>query len=334
MRFELEALPQIGQETTADGTPLLLPLEAIDEDPLQPRSEFDPEPLRQLAASIAQRGVLQAISVRRHPDKPDCWMLNFGARRLRASKLAGQTQIPAYVNETATSYDQVIENEQREGLKPLELALFVQSRIALGESQADIARQLGKSQPYITYATALIDAPDWLMEAYRQRKCRGMAELYYLRRLHAQAAQHVRAWVEQQSIISRSDIQRLRTELDGEADAAKVVESADAGSATTATPIALSGRAMPLRKAADLNVSEQAAPAAATRKAISGASADHHRDVKPLFGEWGGQVVEIVLDAVPPAPRHVFVRMPGAIALTEVAARDLVLVGFQSDSER
>ncbi len=334
MRFELEALPQIGQETAADGTPLLLPLETIDEDPLQPRSEFDPEPLQQLAASIAQRGVLQAISVRRHPDKPDCWMLNFGARRLRASKLAGQTQIPAYVNETATSYDQVIENEQREGLKPLELALFVQSRIALGESQADIARQLGKSQPYITYATALIDAPDWLMDAYRQRKCRGMAELYHLRRLHAQAALHVRAWVEQRSIISRSDIQRLRTELDGDADAVKVVELADAGSATTAMPIALSGRAMPLRKAADLNLSERAVPPAATRKATSGASIDHRRDVKPLFGEWGGQVVEIVLDAVPPAPWHVFVRTPGATALTEVAARDLVLVGFQSDSER
>lgn len=98
-------------------------------------------------------------------------MLNFGARRLRASKLAGQTQIPPYVNETATSYDQVIENEQREGLKPLELALFVQSRIALGESQADIARQLGKSQPYITYATARVPGA-CPCAFYSRRSCR------------------------------------------------------------------------------------------------------------------------------------------------------------------
>ena len=94
--------------------------------------------------------MLQAISVRRHPDNPERWVLNFGARRLRASKLARLNHVPATVNETATSYDQVIENEQREGLKPLELALFVQSRKALGESQTDVARELGKSQAYIT----------------------------------------------------------------------------------------------------------------------------------------------------------------------------------------
>ena len=51
---------------------------------------------------------------------------NFGARRLRASKLAGLTEIPAFIDTTAENHDQVIGNEQREGLKPLEIALFVQ----------------------------------------------------------------------------------------------------------------------------------------------------------------------------------------------------------------
>ena len=54
-------------------------------------------------------------------------------------------EIPAFIDTTADSYDQVIENEQREGLKPLELALFVQKRLALGDKQADIAKNLGKS---------------------------------------------------------------------------------------------------------------------------------------------------------------------------------------------
>lgn len=125
------------------GAPLQLKIDTIDEDPDQPRREFDPERLAELAETIRERGVRQAVSVRRHPAQPDRWMLNFGARRLRASKLAGKEEIPAFVDHTADSYDQVIENEQREGLKPLELALFVQRRLGNGESQADIAKRLG-----------------------------------------------------------------------------------------------------------------------------------------------------------------------------------------------
>ena len=48
MRFDLDALPQIGHQTTGDGTPLMLALAAIDEDPRQPRTEFDPERLQEL----------------------------------------------------------------------------------------------------------------------------------------------------------------------------------------------------------------------------------------------------------------------------------------------
>ena len=54
------------------------------------------------------------------------------------------------------------------GLTPLELALFIECRIEAGDSQAEIARRLGKSRPYFTYATALVGAPDWLMALYRR----------------------------------------------------------------------------------------------------------------------------------------------------------------------
>lgn len=207
MRFDLDALNQPGN----DGAPMLLPLASIEEDPSQPRTEFDDEPLRQLADSIAQRGVLQAISVRRHPDQPDRWMLNFGARRLRASKLAGRTDIPATVNETATSYDQVIENEQREGLKPLELALFVRKRLALGETQAEIARQLGKSPTLITMVCAMIDPPDWLMSAYRSGQCRSIAELYELRRLNEHQPERVAEVIAQGTPITRATVKAMKT---------------------------------------------------------------------------------------------------------------------------
>lgn len=67
-----------------------------------------------------------------------------GARRLRASRLAGKTQIPAFVDETANSYDQVIENEQREGLRPVKLALFIQRQMRTGQSLSEVARRLGQ----------------------------------------------------------------------------------------------------------------------------------------------------------------------------------------------
>jgi ParB family chromosome partitioning protein len=196
------------------GTTLMLRIADIDEDPSQPRKEFDDEPLRQLADSIAQRGVLQAISVRRHPQQPDRWMLNFGARRLRASKLAGRTDIPATVNETASSYDQVIENEQREGLKPLELALFVGKRLALGDTQAEIARQLGKSPTLITMVCAMIDPPDWLMCAYRSGQCRSIAELYDLRRLNERQPERVAQAIAGGSTITRATMRALKATVD------------------------------------------------------------------------------------------------------------------------
>jgi ParB family chromosome partitioning protein len=193
------------------GTTSMLRIADIHEDPAQPRKEFDDEPLRQLADSIARRGVLQAVSVRPHPEQPGRWMLNFGARRLRASKLAGRTDIPATVNETATSYDQVIENEQREGLKPLELALFVRSRLALGETQAEIARNLGKSATLITMVCAMIDPPDWLMSAYRSGQCRGIAELYELRRLNEREPARVAEAIRQGGPITRATVKAMKT---------------------------------------------------------------------------------------------------------------------------
>ena len=186
---------------------------SLTRNPGQPRSDFDAEALQQLADTIAQRGVRQPVSVRPHPQQPSRWILNFGARRLRASKLANKTEIPAFVDTMADGYDQVIENEQREALKPLELALFVQRRLALGESQAEIARRLGKSRSFVCHASALIDAPDWLMDAYRNGKCTGMSDLYELRRLHDAHPQRVETWAANAGAMTRDQRRALSAEL-------------------------------------------------------------------------------------------------------------------------
>ena len=222
-------------------------------------------------------------------------MLNFGARRLRASKLARQATIPAFVDETADSYDQVIENEQRESLKPMELALFVQRRLGAGETQAEIARRLGKSRQYVNYAAALIDAPDWLMALYREGRCRGLKELYDLRRLACSDADAVATWLPQMRVVTRSDVEALRERLSGQvanpvpaalARARHAVPAADSGMpAGEQTRVPLAAAALPPR--ADRSVSEV-------------------RTVR-LLAECNGLAVRVLLDPAPAEPGQVFV---------------------------
>lgn len=217
-----EPIPQ------ATGRPLLLLVDRIEEDPEQPRQEFDAKALQELAETIRARGVRQPISVRPSAQQTDRWVLNFGARRLRASRLAGLLEIPAFIDTTADSYDQLIENEQREGLQPMELALFVQKRLALGDKQAEIAQRLGKSRQWVMLTTALIEAPDWLLLAYREGRCRGLNELYELRRLHAEHPQPVEAWVARQASITRDRIAGFRKQLHAPAPAPRSVRQENA----------------------------------------------------------------------------------------------------------
>ena len=215
MPLQLDDLAALDAPTLENtGQPLMLPVASIDEDPEQPRREFEDNRLEDLAETIRARGVRQPISVRPNLQAPGRWMLNFGARRLRASKMAGMAEIPAFIDTTTDSYDQVIENEQREGLRPLELALFVQKRIALGDNQAEIAKRLGKSRQWVTLATALIEPPDWLLLAYREGRCRGTNELYDLRRLHGEHGDAVEAWAAQQPAITRDRLTEFRAALE------------------------------------------------------------------------------------------------------------------------
>ena len=303
-------------DTPADllaGAPLQLPIDAIEEDPDQPRHEFDPEGLAELAETIRERGVRQPISVRRHPEKPDRWMLNFGARRLRASKLAGKLDIPAFVDNTADSYDQVIENEQREGLKPLELALFVQRRLVAGELQADIARRIGKSRAIVNYATAMINAPEWLMAAYREGRCRGLRELYELRQAHARLGSQVETWALTQPLITRSELASLRV-LSVENPQAAGGSIADVES--TGTDAAMQDVRGPLTAPPGVSrhAAHQSEPAVAVR-------------VQRLFVEaWvDGLDVEVVLGRLPEDATQVFIKAHGDAAVRSVPFDALTL---------
>lgn len=291
-------------QTGEGGAPLLLPIDAIDEDPDQPRREFDADALDELAHTIAARGVRQPVSVRPHPKLPGRWMLNFGARRLRASRLAGKAEIPAFLDATADSYDQVLENEQREGLKPMELALFVQRELAAGMSQADVARRLGKSRAYLSYVCALIDAPHWLLNVYREGRCHGVRELYDLRRLHRDHPAEVLAWLATREFISRGDVTALQGQLSPQ------VTPASASPATKASQPATERPELPLATGL---ASHHMPPAPLDdRPKLSVVPSE---EVRPsptapglsLRAEFGGSVVRVWLHPVPASPGTVWV---------------------------
>ena len=202
------------QETAGRiGRPMDIPLDEIEEDPHQPRQEFSEESLADLAESIRQHGVKTPISVRPHPTGANTWMVNFGARRLRASALAGKTTIPAFVDHQHTDYQQVIENVQRDNLKPRELALFIKKKLDEGEKQVQIAALLGVDRSTITHHLALIEPPSCLEELYSSGTCQSAKILYDLRSLHKQFPQAVERFCARTTEVTRVHVADLAARL-------------------------------------------------------------------------------------------------------------------------
>ncbi len=126
----------IGEDTR--GEAIRIRLADIDEDPNQPRRTFSEEELASLADSIRERGVLQPIIVR--PGDGGRYTLVMGARRFRASRIAGTPDIPAIIRrvEDDDYASQVIENQQRSNLSNSELAAAVLRFAAEGKTSKQI----------------------------------------------------------------------------------------------------------------------------------------------------------------------------------------------------
>lgn len=116
-------------ETSQESGKLELSLSSIIEDSEQPRTFFNEESLNELAESIKERGVKSPISVRPHPTEPGKYIINHGARRYRASLIAGKTTIPAFIDTNYDLYDQATENIQRENLTAREIAMVIDRAI-------------------------------------------------------------------------------------------------------------------------------------------------------------------------------------------------------------
>ncbi|MDO6802134.1 ParB/RepB/Spo0J family partition protein [Wenyingzhuangia sp. 1_MG-2023] len=133
------------------GNIIELSLEQIEVNPFQPRTHFDEEALKELADSIKVLGVIQPITVRRVDDK---FQLVSGERRFRASKLIGNTTIPAYIrlaNDQEMLEMALVENIQRKNLDPIEVALSYQRLIdEINLTQEELGERVGKKRSTIT----------------------------------------------------------------------------------------------------------------------------------------------------------------------------------------
>lgn len=139
-----------------------LALSDIRSNPYQPRKRFDEVALKELADSIKQSGVFQPIIVRRSAIKG--YELIAGERRVRASRLAGKTTIPAIVrqiDEEQMIEIAVLENLQREDLSPMEEAeAYSVLMDKLNLTQYEVAERMGKSRPYIANYLRLLMLPE------------------------------------------------------------------------------------------------------------------------------------------------------------------------------
>ena len=215
---------------------LQVPIEEIFPDLAQPRQAFEKDGIDRMAKSIAARGVLQPIRIRRDAHR-DCWLLVSGETRWRAARQAGLATIPALPvdgdpSETDLLADQVTENVIRNSLRPMELARSLDRLKRLKAcTSKQLADELGISGGSITRSEALLSLPVDLQALIDSGEVSADAG-YQLSRLPDESSQRMLA----QEIVAG------RVSRDGAAEAVQKVIGKRKGSGTASRlPLRLAG---------------------------------------------------------------------------------------------
>ena len=155
----------LDEETSKENRVTAIKLSMIDPKSDQPRKYFDKAALEELAASIAENGLLQPILVREYGDSR--YQIIAGERRFRASKLAGLSEIPAIIlekDDRNVAEIALIENIQREDLNPVEEAMAFRALIRDYDlTQEELSEKVGKSRSAIANTMRLLDLPDEIL---------------------------------------------------------------------------------------------------------------------------------------------------------------------------
>lgn len=161
----------MSQDVSDDDIIQHIPIVEIRPNPYQPRKHFNENALADLANSIQQHGVMQPIVVRKSIKG---YTLVAGERRLKASRLANKTKIPAIIKQITDDEMMIlaiIENLQRENLTAIEEAQSYQQLMThLGLTQAEVATKLGKSRPYIANMLRLLALPSRIQHLITSQK--------------------------------------------------------------------------------------------------------------------------------------------------------------------
>lgn len=157
----------IPEALATSGDVIEIALERIKPNPFQPRASFEDDKMQELAASIREHGVLQAVVVAAGADGED-YVLVAGERRCRAAKIAGLSKVPAVVkilDRKAMLEIALIENLQREDLNPVEEARAYKKLMEeFSYTQEELARRLGRSRPAVANSIRLLSLPEPLLE--------------------------------------------------------------------------------------------------------------------------------------------------------------------------
>ena len=150
-----------GNESDVTAAISMVPIGDIEANPFQPRKDFDDTALQELSQSIREQGVITPITVRRMPDGK--YQLIAGERRLRASQLAGLTELPAYIR-VATDGQMMemalVENIQRENLNAMEIAFSYNALIEECQlTHEQLSQRVGKDRSTITNYLRLLNLP-------------------------------------------------------------------------------------------------------------------------------------------------------------------------------
>ncbi|MFO0495831.1 MAG: ParB/RepB/Spo0J family partition protein [Flavobacteriia bacterium] len=151
------------------GSVSMLPIESIEANPFNPRTNFEKNALEELSQSIAVHGIIQPLTVRKLGR--DKYQLISGERRFRASQVAGLTEVPAYIrvaNDQTMLEMALVENIQREDLNAIEVALSYQRLIEeCSLTQDQLSQKIAKSRSSITNHMRLLKLPADIQAAVR-----------------------------------------------------------------------------------------------------------------------------------------------------------------------
>jgi ParB-like partition proteins len=221
MSVNLDKLKNLGDLLNRDADnkitkPMDLDIELINEDPNQPRTIFDEESLQELANSIKQSGIKTPLSVRLDNDK---YVINHGARRYRAAKMAGLKEIPVYLDDNYTFVEQIVENIQRDDLKPKEIANAIQKLMNLNYKKQDIAKLLGKSNAFVTQHLTLLNLPDALEKCVETGKLTDLTVINELKNLYEKNPDEVKTFLDTGEDFTRNSVRSFKEFLkSGNAD--------------------------------------------------------------------------------------------------------------------